>query len=65
MAPGENAPTDYWLTGLPPDTPIRKLVRLAKIRWRIEHDYREMKHGLAWTTSKAAPGAAGTTTSPS
>ncbi|MFJ2133938.1 IS701 family transposase [Streptomyces sp. NPDC087845] len=44
--PGENAPTDYWLTGLPPDTPIRKLVRLAKIRWRIEHDYREMKHGL-------------------
>jgi SRSO17 transposase len=21
-------------------------VRLAKIRWRIEHDYRELKHGL-------------------
>ncbi|MCX5214884.1 IS701 family transposase [Kitasatospora sp. NBC_00240] len=44
--PGEAAPTDYWLTNLPPDTAIRRLVRLAKIRWRIEHDYREMKHGL-------------------
>ncbi len=21
-------------------------MRLAKIRWRIEHDYRELKHGL-------------------
>ncbi|MET9404154.1 IS701 family transposase [Kitasatospora sp. NPDC002965] len=44
--PGASAPTDYWLTNLPPDTTIRRLVRLAKIRWRIEHDYREMKHGL-------------------
>jgi SRSO17 transposase len=26
--------------------PITTLVRLAKIRWRIEHDYRELKHGL-------------------
>ena len=25
---------------------LRSLVRLAKIRWRIEHDYRELKHGL-------------------
>ena len=30
----------------PPDTPIAELVRLAKIRWRIEHDYRELKTGL-------------------
>ena len=28
------------------DTPPRDLVRLAKIRWRIEHDYRELKDGL-------------------
>ena len=21
-------------------------MRLAKIRWRVEHDYRELKHGL-------------------
>ncbi len=39
-------PADYWLSTLPPDTPIAELVRLAKIRWRIEHDYRELKTGL-------------------
>lgn len=33
-----SVPTEYWLTSLPPDTAIRRLVRLAKIRWRIEHD---------------------------
>jgi SRSO17 transposase len=44
--PGEPAPTDYWLSNLPADTPLRELVRLAKIRWRIEHDYRELKDGL-------------------
>ncbi len=42
----EKAPTEYWLTSLPADTATRLLVRLAKMRWRIEHDYREMKHGL-------------------
>lgn len=40
------APTDYWLSTLPEDTPIETLVRLGKIRWRIDHDYRELKHGL-------------------
>lgn len=39
-------PTDYWLSTLPADTPIEQLVRLAKLRWRIEHDYRELKTGL-------------------
>jgi SRSO17 transposase len=39
-------PTDFWLATLPQDTPIAELVRLAKIRWRIEHDYRELKTGL-------------------
>lgn len=39
-------PTDYWLSTLPPETQISDLVRLGKIRWRIEHDYRELKHGL-------------------
>nr|WP_161562971.1 IS701 family transposase [Streptomyces antimycoticus] len=40
------APTDYWLSNLPADTPIADLIRLAKVRRRIEHDYRELKHGL-------------------
>lgn len=39
-------PTGYWLSTLPGTTPLAKLVRLAKIRWRIGHDYRELKHGL-------------------
>jgi SRSO17 transposase len=41
-----DAPTDYWLSSLPADTDLKTLVRLAKLRWRIEHDYRELKHGL-------------------
>src|SRR4051812_4487215 len=44
--PEEPEPTDYWLSTLPPDTDLAELVRLAKIRWRIEHDYRECKTGL-------------------
>jgi SRSO17 transposase len=44
--PGAAEPTDYWLSTLPADTPLRELVRIAKIRWRIEHDYRELKDGL-------------------
>jgi SRSO17 transposase len=44
--PEAEAPTDYWLSNLPESTPLTELVRLAKIRWRIEHDYRELKTGL-------------------
>ena len=44
--PDKAEPTDYWLSNLPADTPLPDLVRLAKIRWRIEHDYRELKDGL-------------------
>jgi SRSO17 transposase len=44
--PEADEPTDYWLSTLPEDTPVTELVRLAKIRWRIEHDYRELKNGL-------------------
>jgi SRSO17 transposase len=44
--PGQPEPTDYWLSTLPPHIRLRDLVRLAKIRWRIEHDYRELKDGL-------------------
>lgn len=44
--PGKPEPVKYWLSTLPVDTPLKTLVRLAKIRWRIEHDYRELKTGL-------------------
>jgi len=43
---GQSEPTNYWLSNLPADTPVRELVRLAKLRWRIEHDYRELKDAL-------------------
>jgi SRSO17 transposase len=44
--PGHDEPTDYWLSDLPADTPLAELARLAKSRWRIEHDYRELKTAL-------------------
>src|SRR3954451_449722 len=44
--PEEPEPTDYWLATLPEDIDLAELVRLAKIRWRIEHDYRELKTAL-------------------
>jgi SRSO17 transposase len=44
--PEAGEPAGYWLSTLPEDTPLEQLVRLAKIRWRIEHDYRELKTGL-------------------
>jgi SRSO17 transposase len=40
---GEAAPTKYWLSTLPADTPMEMLVRWAKVRWRIERDYEELK----------------------
>jgi SRSO17 transposase len=39
-------PVTYWLSSQPADTNLADLIRYAKIRWRIEHDYRELKTGL-------------------
>jgi SRSO17 transposase len=44
--PEADEPSGYWLSALPEDTAIEELVRLAKIRWRAGHDYRELKTGL-------------------
>lgn len=50
---GEDAPTNDWraelaeLAELPGETPgLRRFVRLAKGRWRIEQEYRELKDEL-------------------
>ncbi len=40
---GEDEPTKYWLSTLPGDVAFRRLVDLAKLRWRIERDYQELK----------------------
>jgi SRSO17 transposase len=42
----EPEPVQFWLSSLPSGMPLATLVRLAKLRWRIEHDYREMKQAL-------------------
>ena len=44
---GESEPTKYWLAQLGPGRPgLRRLVRTAHARWRIELDYRELKEEL-------------------
>ena len=40
---GEAEPSKYWLSTLPADIGWRRLVDLAKLRWRIERDYQELK----------------------
>ena len=42
----ESAPTKYWLSTLPADTALATLVETAKLRWRIERDYQELKQEL-------------------
>jgi SRSO17 transposase len=42
----KSEPVKYWLSNLPDDIPIVELVRLGKLRWRIEQDYRELKGAL-------------------
>ena len=40
---GEEEPTKYWLATLPENIGFARLVDLAKLRWRIERDYQELK----------------------
>jgi len=42
----EPEPTKYWLGTLPPATPLKALVKMAKHRWIIERDYQELKQEL-------------------
>jgi SRSO17 transposase len=44
--PGEPEPVKYWLSNMAAGTALKTMVRLGKIRWRVEHDYRELKTGL-------------------
>jgi SRSO17 transposase len=43
---GSEGPTDYWLSNLPADTQPERLARLARLRWKIELDYRQLKGEL-------------------
>jgi SRSO17 transposase len=42
----ENEPTRYFLCDLSPNYTLRRLVRLAKSRWKIEQDYQQLKEEL-------------------
>jgi SRSO17 transposase len=43
---GAEAPSDYWLSNLPEKTKRERLARLARLRWTIELDYRQLKGEL-------------------
>jgi SRSO17 transposase len=43
---GAEGPSDYWLSNLPPDTAPERLAQLARLRWVIELDYRQLKGEL-------------------
>jgi len=43
---GREQPTDYWLSNLPADTDHERLARLARLRWKIELDYKQLKGEL-------------------
>jgi SRSO17 transposase len=42
----DSEPSKYWLATLPEDIAFERLVELAKLRWRIERDYQELKQEL-------------------
>jgi SRSO17 transposase len=42
---GEKAPK-FYLSTLPASTPLKELARFAKLRWRVERDYQELKQEI-------------------
>jgi SRSO17 transposase len=55
---GEARPTKYWLSTAPSTLSLKKLVRCAKLRWRIERDYEDLKGevGLDHFEGRTLPG---------
>jgi SRSO17 transposase len=43
---GHKAPMKYWLSTLGEDVPLQRMVFEAKMRWRIERDYQDLKQDL-------------------
>jgi SRSO17 transposase len=43
---GKKEPTKYWLSTLAETTCLEELIATAKLRWRIERDYQELKQEL-------------------
>jgi SRSO17 transposase len=55
---GEAEPTKYWLSTLDEKTSSKDLVDIAKMRWRIERDYQDLKQeiGLGHYEGRGWPG---------
>jgi hypothetical protein len=49
---GEKEPTKYWLSTLPENIEFAALVDIAKLRWRIECDYQELKQEVGFLVSE-------------
>ena len=43
---GTEEPAKYWPSTLPPRTTLKRLVHVAKARWRIERDHQELKQEI-------------------
>ena len=43
---GEATPTKYWLSNVAKTISFRELVDIAKMRWRIERDYQDLKQEI-------------------
>ena len=43
---GQDQPANYWLSNLPHETAAERLARLARLRWKIELDYKQLKGEL-------------------
>ncbi|SEU39305.1 hypothetical protein SAMN05443639_1401, partial [Stigmatella erecta] len=57
---GERAPTKYAVCSLPQNTPLKQMVRLWKLRWRVERDYAVLARAtgaeLELSDARAPPG---------
>jgi SRSO17 transposase len=43
---GNDEPSDYWISNLPADSEPERLARLARMRWKMELDYKQLKGEL-------------------
>jgi SRSO17 transposase len=43
---GHDEPTDYWISSLPANAEPERLARLARMRWKMELDYKQLKGEL-------------------